>query len=40
MKRSIKWAACLITLAVPFAGAAQDMAVTAGKAAKVVLDND
>jgi quercetin dioxygenase-like cupin family protein len=40
MKRSIQWAACFLTLAVPFAGAAQDMAVTAGKAAKVVLDND
>ena len=40
MKRSTVLAACLLAMAVPLSGAAQDMAVTAGKDAKVLLDND
>ncbi|HEY0660093.1 MAG TPA: cupin domain-containing protein [Lysobacter sp.] len=40
MKRSIVLAACLCAVAVPLSGVAQDMAVTAGKDAKVLLDNE
>lgn len=40
MKRSTALAACLLAVAVPLSCAAQDMAVTAGKDAKVLLDND
>jgi quercetin dioxygenase-like cupin family protein len=40
MKRSTVLAACLFAVAVPLSGAAQDMAVTAGKNVKVLLDNE
>jgi len=40
MNRTIMLAACVFTLAVPLSSSAQDMAVTAGEQAKVVLDND
>ncbi|GAB3369111.1 hypothetical protein GCM10027431_15630 [Lysobacter rhizosphaerae] len=40
MKRSITSALCLLAVAVPFSVASQDLAMTAGKNAKVLLDND
>ena len=40
MNRTIMLAACVVTLGVPLSSSAQDMAVTAGDQAKVVLDND
>lgn len=40
MNRTTVLAACAFALAVPLSSAAQDMAVTAGKQAKVVLDNE
>lgn len=42
MKRPLILTACVLaaTAVVPLAGIAQDLAVTAGKHAKVVLDND
>ena len=40
MNRTIVLAACVFAMAVPLPSAAQDMAVTAGQQAKVVLDND
>lgn len=40
MKRTIVLAACVLAVAVPVSSSAQDMAVTAGEQAKVVLDND
>jgi quercetin dioxygenase-like cupin family protein len=40
MKRTIVLAACVLVAAVSLSSSAQDMAVTAGEQAKVVLDND
>lgn len=40
MNRTIVLAACVLAIAVPLSSAAQDLAVTAGKQAKVVLDNE
>ena len=40
MNRTTVLAACVLAVAVPLSSAAQDMAVTAGKQAKVVLDNE
>lgn len=40
MNRTIVLAACVFAVAVPLSSFAQDMAVTAGDQAKVVLDND
>jgi len=40
MNRSAALAACLLTALVPLSAFAQDLATTAGKQAKVVLDND
>lgn len=40
MNRTTLFAACVLATALPLPAIAQDLAVTAGKQAKVVLDND